>query len=203
MAKNCRIPRKDVKSAPTRADLIAFAKENLIPELKAIYNNPKYYSDGVINPTKIKQAVAAHLQSLGRKYVPDEYQYIEEAINILTESTAFKFVKSMMPPGKVINLLTMRGKAEKVSAKVYTDNILDDTASEHDAVDFFLHNAFGSAILAKNQLERRMINIVLNSFIIDRADGTIVSSIHEAVQKVLFYKKELLSCYSPSSQRES
>ena len=192
MANNCRIPRKDVKSAPTRADLIAFAKENLIPALKAIYNNPKYYSNGVINPTKIKQAVAAHLQSLGRKYVPDEYQYIEEAINILTESTAFKFIKSMMPPGKVINLLTMRGKAEKVSAKVYTDNILDDTASEHDAVDFFLHNAFGSAILAKNQLERRMINIVLNSFVIDRADGNVVSSIQEATQKVLFYKKELL-----------
>lgn len=192
MANNCRIPRKDVKSAPTRADLIAFAKENLIPELKAIYNNPNYYTDGVINPTKIKQAVTAHLQSLGRKYVPDDYQYIEEAVNILTESPAFKFIKNILPPGKIINLLTLRGNAEKVSTKVFTDTILDDTTSENDAIDFFLHNAFGSATLAKTQLERRMTNTVLNSFIIDRENGVIVPSIEVAMQKVNLYKKEML-----------
>ena len=193
MANDCRIKREDIRSAPTRADLMAFAKTNLIPQFKAIYNNREYYTDGVINPTKIKQAVIAHLQSLGRKYVLDDYQYIEEAINILTESAAFKFVKSMLPPGKIINILKLRGKADKVSAKVYTDNILDDTASEHDAVDFFLHNAFGSAVLAKNQLERRMINVVLNSFVIDRENGVVVSSIEEATQKVAIYKKELLN----------
>lgn len=192
MAHKCRIPRKDGGSAPSRADLQAFAVKDILPKLVKIYNNKDYYNSGIISPTKIKKAVISVFKSMGDKYYPSEYQYIEQAVDTLWDNPKMAFLKSILPNGAITSLLTLKGSAEKVSSKVFTDTILDDTASEHDTVDFFLRNAYGSAVSAKMQLERKMNNVVLNTFVINREKGIIISNMTEALREVTHYKRELL-----------
>ena len=191
MANNkCRIPRQDVNSAPTGAELMAFARSTIMPEFGAISRNPDYKTNGILNPTKVKLAVIDLFQTLGAKYEPSEYQYISDAVDLIL--TSMPGLKSILPPGRVKTLLTIKGSAEKVSEKVFISNILDDGDSEYDAVDFFLKNAFGSAVAAKDRLERKMTNVVISSFIINRSKGTIVSTIEQANHNIEQYKKNLL-----------
>lgn len=192
MAHKCRIPRKDGGSAPSRADLQTFALKDILPKLVKIYNNKEYYNSGIISPTKIKKAVISVFKSMGDKYYPSEYKYIEQAVDTLWDNPKMAFLKSILPNGAITSLLTLKGSAEKVSSKVFTDTILDDTASEHDAIDFFLRNAYGSAVSAKMQLERKMNNVVLNTFVINREKGIIISNMTEALREVTHYKRELL-----------
>lgn len=192
MAHKCRIPRKNGGSAPSRADLQTFARTTILPSLIKIYNNKSYYNADVISPTKIKKAVISFFQSMGKKYYPSEYRYIEQALDTLWDYPKMAFLKSILPRGTVSSLLTLQGNVEKVSSKVFTDTILDDKASDNDPVDFFLRNAYGSATAAKMQLERKMNNIVLNSFIINRETGVVISNTTEALKEVMRYKRELL-----------
>ena len=194
MANNkCRIPRKpgkDINSAPDGAELTAFAKSAIVPEFVAISRNPDYKTGGVTSPTKIKLAVIDLFQTLGSKYEPSEYQYISDAVDLVSKSVPY--IKSILPPGRVKTLLTIRGSAESVSDRVFVSNILDDEDSEYDAVDFFLKNAFGSVVAAKDRLERKMTNVIISSFIINRSEGTIVSNIQQANQNIEKHKRNLL-----------
>jgi hypothetical protein len=85
-----------------------------------------------------------------------------------------------------------QGTVEEVSNRIFTDAIMNDDAEENDAPDYFLHQAFGTAVAAKNKLERKMMNTVLNSFIINRNSGTIISRIQDALTAVEQNKKGLL-----------
>jgi hypothetical protein len=192
MAYKCRIKRKDMGSAPSGADLMLFATKKILPSLIKIYNNKNYYNDGIISPTKVKKAVISFFKSLGKDYYPAEYEYIEQAVNQLLQLPKMAFFKNILPAGSIKGLLTLRGNAEKISTKVFTDTILDDTASENDSIDFFLNNAYGAATEAKMQLERKMNNVIINTFIINREKGFVISNMQEALKNVAHYKKELL-----------
>ena len=103
MANKCRIPRSDVKSAPTGADLQNFALNSIMPSLMEIASNQDYYKKGVLRPEPIKRATVALLQSLGQSYYADEHQYIAEALKLALESRAFRTFKQLIPPGKILS----------------------------------------------------------------------------------------------------
>lgn len=193
MANKCRIPRSDVKSAPTGADLQNFALNSIMPSLMEIASNQDYYKKGVLRPEPIKRATVALLQSLGQSYYADEHQYIAEALKLALESRAFRTFKQLIPPGKILSYLKLKGTAEAVSAKISTDQIFEDDTTDYDAPDYFLNNAYNQAILAKRQLLRRMNETVLDSFIIDRKRGVIVSNIDQALHNVEVRKKQLFN----------
>lgn len=193
MANKCRIPRSDVKSAPTGADLQNFALNSIMPSLMEIASNQDYYKKGVLRPEPIKRATVALLQSLGQSYYADEHQYIAEALKLALESRAFRTFKQLIPPGKILSYLKLKGTAEAVSAKISTDQIFEDDTTDYDAPDYFLNNAYNQAILAKRQLLRRMNETVLDSFIIDRKRGIIVSNIDQALHNVEVRKKQLFN----------
>ena len=194
MSVKCSIPRSDNKSAPTGADLSQFSNSEIIPKLDAIYNNDNYYRDGgdEMIPHKMREAMISLLQSLGQDYIASDHIYIVEALKKALNEKSNQHLKQLLPIGSLLQFMKFKGTAEEASAKIFTDSIFDDDTTDNDAVDFFLHNAFGHAIKAKQQLERKMQNTILNSFIVDRKNGVIVSNIQQANQNVLYYKKELL-----------
>jgi hypothetical protein len=102
------------------------------------------------------------------------------------------FFAKVIPNGVLVDLMQAQGTVEEVSNRIFIDTIMNDDAEETDAPDYFLHRAFGTAVAAKNKLERKMMNTVLNSFIINRNSGTIISGIQEALTAVEQNKKGLL-----------
>ena len=191
MANKCRINRSNGKSAPDRADLLKFATDAIIPSLRAIYNNTNYYNNGKISPQKMRTATIEFLQTLGNSYVMSDHKYIVEALEEVLNRPLYKLLKQIIPVGTISNFLKYKGTADQASANIFTDQIMDDDTKDTDTPDYFLHNAYGQAISAKMQLQRKMNNVVLNSFIIDRESGEIVSNIDQALLKIDYYKKKL------------
>lgn len=194
MASKCRIPRSNAESdILTDADLANFAMNSIMPSLMEISSNQDYYKQGVLRPDPIKRATVAFLQSLGQSYYADEHENIVKAIEMALSMRAFRTFKQIIPPGKILEYLKLKGTAETASAKISTDQIMDDDTTDYDAVDYFLNNAYGPATLAKRQLLRKMNNTILNSFIIDRKQGVIVSNMDEALHNVEQHKKQLFN----------
>ena len=192
MENKCNIPRKDINSAPTQAELMNFADEVIMPYLLEIFDNDDYYYNDVLSPTKVKLSVISFLQSLGNTHTPSDHKYIAQAMSLALEDPAYKFLKQLIPPGSIIDILQAKGTAEDVNARIFTDRIEDDNESEYDAVNYFIYNAYGAATEARTQLERKMTNVVINSFIVNREQGTIVSNIKEALHNIEYYKRKLL-----------
>ena len=193
MVNKCSIRRQDTNSSPTEEELMSFAKNDIIPSLTEIYNNDDYYnSNDVLSPTKSRQAVIALLQSLGTKYEITEHKYIAQAVELVLNRKAFAELKAIMPVGAIINFMQSTGTAEEAEAKIFTDKIMDYEENENESENYFLKNAYGAATNAKIHLEYKMKNIILNSFIINREDGTIVSRISDALINIENYKKQLL-----------
>jgi hypothetical protein len=103
----------------------------------------------------------------------------------------YDWLYAIVPNMSIMRLLKSKESVETFSSKTFVDYIMDDDSTETDALDYFLHKAYGRAILAKKQLERKMHNIVLNAFIIDRKEGKIVNNIEQAISNVNDYKKLL------------
>jgi hypothetical protein len=97
MANKCRVPRNDINSAPNQAELIEFAKKQLIPSLKAIYNNKEYRNNGVIKPDAIRRATINFLKSLGEGYYSSEYTYLVEALHYSLDRPSNKIFKQILP----------------------------------------------------------------------------------------------------------
>lgn len=192
MGNKCKIPRKNINSAPSQAELMNFADEVIMPYLLEIFDNDDYYYNDVLSPTKVKLSVISFLQSLGNTHTPSDHKYIAQAMSLALEDPAYQFLKQLIPPGSIIDILQAKGTAEDVNARIFTDRIEDDNESEYDAVNYFIYNAYGAATEARTQLERKMTNVVINSFIVNREQGTIVSNIKEALHNIEYYKRKLL-----------
>jgi hypothetical protein len=145
-----------------------FADEVIMPYLLEIFDNDDYYYNDVLSPTKVKLSVISFLQSLGNTHTPSDHKYIAQAMSLALEDPAYKFLKQLIPPGSIIDILQAKGTAEDVNARIFTDRIEDDNESEYDAVNYFIYNAYGAATEARTQLERKMTNVVINSFIVNR-----------------------------------
>ena len=193
MANKCSIPRKNPNSAPNEAELLEFAETMIIPSLMSIIDNGDYYNGDVLSPTKSRRALVAMMKSLGNEYTPTDHKYIAQALELALQNPFYSFFKNLLPNIAIIDLLKSKGTAEEVSSKIFTDRIEDDVNNDADAIDYFLHNAYDSATSAKMQLQNKMTRLVLDAFIINRTTGTIVSNIHEAIQNVEFYKKQLFA----------
>ena len=191
MANKCRINRSNGKSVPDGADLRKFADDFIIQSLKAIYVNKDYYSNGRLSPQKMRTATIAFLQTLGESYVVSDHKYIVQALEEVLNRPFYRVFNQIIPTGTIANFLKFKGTAEQASAKIFTDQIMGDDAKDTDAPDYFLHNAYGQAISAKMKLQRKMNNVVLNSFIIDRESGEVVSDMNQALVKIDFYKRKL------------
>lgn len=191
MVNKCSIPRANINSSPSEEELMDFAYNELIPFLATIFDSDAYYDNDVLSPTRMKQAVVAFIRSLGTSYATEDYKYISQAFDLIRNDEIYGWLSQIIPNVSIQRLLKAKGTAEELSSKIFTDQIEDDTSTEYDAVNYFLNNAYGSAILAKTQLERKMNNVVLNSFVIDRANGNIVSDLETALLNVEHYKREL------------
>ena len=192
MVNKCSI-RRNPNSAPTEAELKGFIRDTVLPKLDAIYENDAYYVNDVLSPTKVKLATIDMLQSLGQSYVVQDHKYIAEAIEKMLTKPAYRLFRQLIPSGYILNFLQAKGTAEAASKKIFTDKMEEDVETEYDPVTHFLDNAYGQAVDAKTQLERKMSNVVLNSFIIDRSAGEVVENIQDALRRVEIYKKQLLS----------
>ena len=192
MANKCSIPRKfqNRNSSPSPEELWSFAYDELIPFLVTIFNSDAYYDNDVLSPTRMKQAVVAFIGSVGASYATEDYKHIADAFELIRNDEVYG-LGQILPNTSILRLLKAKGTAEELSSKIFTDRIEDDDSTDYDAVNYFLNNAYGSAILAKTQLERKMNNIVLNSFVIDRANGNIVSDLETALLNVENYKRSL------------
>lgn len=190
MVNKCSI-RKNPNSAPTEAELKGFIK-GTIKKLDAIYDNEDYYTGGVLNPTKMKLATIDLLQSLGRDYVVEDHKYIAEAIEATLKKPSYRILRQIIPDGYILDLMQAEGTADKASKAIFTDRIEDDIDNQYDSVNYFINNAYGQAVAARMQLERKMANIVLGSFVIDRKSGKIIGNIGDALTRVEMYKKQLL-----------
>ena len=191
MADKCRINRSNGKSAPDGADLRKFADDAIIPSLIAIRNNKDYYNNGRLSPQKMRTATIAFLQTLGESYTVADHKYIVQALEDVLKRPFYRILNQIIPTGTIANFLKFKGTAEQASAKIFTDQIMDDDVKDTDTPDYFLHNAYGQAISAKMKLQRKMNNVVLNSFIIDRESGEVVSDMNQALVKIDFYKRKL------------
>ena len=191
MVNKCSI-RKNPNSAPTEAELKGFIKQ-VMEKLDAIYDNDAYYTDGVLNPTKMKLATIDLLQSLGKDNVVEDHRYIADALEATLKKPAYRILRQIIPDGYILDLMQAEGTADEASKAVFTDKLEeDDSDSQYDSVNYFINNAYGQAVAARMQLERKMANVVLGSFIIDRQGGKIVGNIRDALTRVETYKRQLL-----------
>ena len=189
----CYIPRTNVNSAPTDAELTSYFSKTISPLFSAIINNDDYYTkDDVLNPTKSRLATIAALKSLGESIYESDHKYIAQSIEMSLKNSMYSFISQIIPPGSLLNIITSKKSVEQINKDIFTDRIMGDEY-ENDAIDYFIHNAYGSAISAKNQLELKMQKMIINSFIIDRKEGKIVQNITQAKHNIEYYKKELLS----------
>lgn len=190
MVNKCSI-RKNPNSAPTEAELKGFIKDTM-EKLDAIYDNEDYYTGGVLNPTKMKLATIDLLQSLGRDYVVEDHKYMAEAIEATLKKPSYRILRQIVPDGYILDLMQAKGTADEASKAVFTDRIEDDVDNQYDSVNYFINNAYGQAVAARMQLERKMANVVLGSFVIDRKSGKIIGNIGDAITRVEMYKRQLL-----------
>lgn len=190
MVNKCSI-RKNPNSAPTEAELKDFIKAT-VKKLDAIYDNEDYYTGGVLNPTKMKLATIDLLQSLGRDYVVEDHKYMAEAIEATLKKPSYRILRQIVPDGYILDLMQAKGTADEASKAIFTDKMEDDVDNQYDSVNYFINNAYGQAVAARMQLERKMANVVLGSFVIDRKSGKIIGNIGDAVTRVEMYKKQLL-----------
>ena len=190
MVNKCSI-RKNPNSAPTEAELKGFIKDTM-GKLDAIYDNEDYYTGGVLNPTKMKLATIDLLQSLGRDYVVEDHKYMAEAIEATLKKPSYRILRQIVPDGYILDLMQAKGTADEASKAVFTDRIEDDVDNQYDSVNYFINNAYGQAVAARMQLERKMANVVLGSFVIDRKSGKIIGNIGDAITRVEMYKRQLL-----------
>lgn len=194
MVTKCRIPRADVNSSPTVEELTDFAYDQVIPYLLNLSDSEKYYRNGVIRPQLVRQAVADFIRTgLGESYDRADHKYFDQIFDIIKKDEIVGWLAQFIPNIPIKRVLQLKGTAEEVSSKIFTDQIEDDDSTEYDSVNYFLNNAYGTAILAKAQLERKMTNIVLNSFVIDRAKGQVIGDIDTALEKVEQYKRNLFA----------
>jgi hypothetical protein len=193
MENKCGFPRKDVNSGPTIPELTAFASKFIVPALASIKSNKEYYVNGVISPTKARRATIQLLQGLGKTHVEEDHKYIAQAFEMITNNPMFSLFETIIPPGFVLDLMEAEGTSEQIDKRIFTDSVLDDDSEDVDAVDYFLHKAYSTATAAKNKLQRKMMNSVLNSFVVNRSTGTIIPNIEYALKAVEANKKQLLS----------
>ena len=66
---------------------------------------------------------------------------------------------------------------------------MGDDAKDTDTPDYFLHNAYGQAISAKMKLQRKMNNVVLNSFIIFSLRVSISLSVKSVFVLLFLYRR--------------
>ena len=208
MQNKCYIPRTDINSSPTSEELISFTNDVIFPIFYEIINNPDYYNKhDVLSPTKSRLASIAAIQSLGKSIYESDHKYVVQAINDFINDDLFSFVKDIIPQGSLLNIMKSNESVEEISKEIFTDRIMDDEY-ENDAVDYFIHAAYGAATSAKKQLELKMNKIILNSFIVNREEGKIIQNMNQANHNIEVYKKELLQeiqdyYKSISSEKES
>lgn len=181
--------------APSQEELKTFAENEILPKIVDISFNINYYKNNDFstpNLELIRNATLEFINSLGRKYYTADYDNIQQAFNILINDPDFILFKNLLPPGSIKQILKAKGTIEEINSKIFTDKIEYDEETEFDSVTYFIDNAYQQAILAKNELIRKMNKIVLNSFIINRENGTIISNIETANININNYKKELL-----------
>lgn len=180
---------------PSKEDLENFIKEEIFPKIVDISFNINYYKNNDFstpNLELIRNATIEFINSLGRKYYTADYDNIQLAFNMLINNPDFALFKNLLPPGSIKQILKAKGTIEEINSKIFTDKIEYDEETEFDSITYFVDNAYQQAILAKNELIRKMNKVVLNSFIVNRENGTIISNIETANININNYKKELL-----------
>lgn len=192
MSDKCPFPRKLFRSSPNSEDLNNFCKFILMPKFVSIISNKEdYYTNGVLSYTKARSEIIKFLQYLGSKYYNSDHVYVKQSLDVISNNPMFSFISKIIPSGSILNLMKSKESVDRLSKEIFTDRIAEDTESDYDAIDYFLHNAYGTALSAKKQLEQKLTNVVLDSFIINRKEGKIIHNINEALNNVEYYKKEL------------
>lgn len=185
MSELCRIKRAN--EVPTDAELTDFFFDVIEGPLSAIYGDENYLKNGQLKLDPIRRAVVKYIRSLGQKYSPSEYEYIKEAINNnIGDSDMID--SNIIPQSNIVDILSSKESETQIISRLFSDKLFEE---EDDDSNYLLEDAYGTAYKAKKQLELKMKNYILKSFIVDRDSGDVVNNITQAINKLENIKVEL------------
>lgn len=157
------------------------------------------------NVGQIKAAVRKALANIGEKYDNRQLQTIAKVIEDLLnddwspevqngerEGNGFSFISDYLPPEGIYNALSSKYRS---TVKTRTDEAIlqdpDESENPTSKKSQFIDDVWGNNVRAKNKFKQEVTNLLIDTFIINRKKGKLVTTIAEANQNVRDYKQQI------------
>ena len=157
------------------------------------------------NVGQIKAAVRKALANIGEKYDNRQLQTIAKVIEDLLnddwspevqngerEGNGFSFILDYLPPEGIYNALSSKYRS---TVKTRTDESIlqdpDESENPTSKKSQFIDDVWGNNVRAKNKFKQEATNLLIDTFIINRKKGKLVTTIAEANQNVRDYKQQI------------
>ena len=157
------------------------------------------------NIGKMKMAVRKALANIGERYDNRQLQTIakitedllnddfqEEVITGEREGNGFSFILDYLPPEGIYNALSSKYRS---TVKTRADEAIlqdpDESENPTSKKSQFIDDVWGNNVRAKNKFKQEATNLLIDTFIINRKKGKVVTTIAEANQNVRDYKQQI------------
>ena len=136
-----------------------------------------------------KRLIKKALQEIGDQY---NNIYLNEIVNqvndILKNEFPVWYEGGYLPEQGLKNVISKRARQNIVEQPEYRETIDDD---DSNMPSYFLDKVYGTKAVLKNEIKQEVTQMLLHDFIIDRVNGTLVTTIAEANKNVRNRKNEM------------
>ena len=136
-----------------------------------------------------KRLIKKALQEIGDQY---NNIYLNEIVNqvndILKNEFPVWYEGGYLPEQGIRNVISKRARQNIVEQPEYRETIDDD---DNNMPSYFLDNVYGTKAVLKNEIKQEVTQMLLHDFIIDRVNGTLVTTIADANKNVRNRKNEM------------
>ena len=142
--------------------------------------------------TETYKKIYDSLLNVSKQYPGEDYKTLEKYVSDYFSGALFGEYDQFLPPQGIERFLDpeTRNLNKYWNSDNSTDNI-ENNEFLFNVKSKFLDDVFGNESEIKSEIKQKVTHNLLSNFIIDRNEGTIVTSIGEANQKVRQYKQQL------------
>lgn len=157
------------------------------------------------NVGKMKMVTRRALANIGERYDNRQLQPIAkivedllnddfqaDVINGEREGNGYSFILDYLPPEGIYNALSSKYRS---TVKTRADEAIlqdpDESENPTSKKSQFIDDVWGNNVRAKNKFKQEATNLLIDTFIINRKKGKLVTTIAEANQNVRDYKQQI------------
>ena len=151
-------------------------------------------SDGGANAAALKVGLKRALHKIGNTY-NDQRQLgvVSRYVQEMSENEDFMGLSEFLPQAGIYNTIqdAIRGEVEEETTQAQYEESETSKNELHQIKTQFLDNFLGNKARLKNQLKQDVTHQLLNTFIINREEGKIITNVGEANRMAREYKQKL------------